>query len=442
MTQHSKRMAWFTLTILCSLYVIAYVDRGIAAVVATSLSTALDLSDTELALIISSSFAFAFVLAAVPAAQWMDNRDRRYGLAAGVALWGGATIACGFANSFEILLILRAGVAVGEAALGPAAVSLIADMFPGERRAIPTTIYALIGTLVGAGGLALGATALDIGHVLAPIVDMDAWRLTFVIAGVPAVTIALLIVLAISEPPRSQASDGEKISLMQFARYMRRRWNFYLPFYLGSGLGSMFPLALTSWAPTLLLRAFGFREADAAYVIGISGMIAAVTGTLVFSMLARRSERLAPGQGLLLVMAGAALFIAAMAWAPAAQSRDLFVLGAACAIGGWTAWILLPLFIVQRFAPNRVRARVYAIHPLCTSVIGFGLGPMTAAGFSTSWSGDHALGYGLAALGLVASPIAALCYFFCYRAAPSLLGEDDVAAAGDGSTLPAAVAPS
>jgi len=56
-------------------------------------------------------------------------------VAIGLVLWSAFTTGCGLAGTFTQLLILRMGVGVGEAALSPAAYSLITDCFPRERLA-------------------------------------------------------------------------------------------------------------------------------------------------------------------------------------------------------------------------------------------------------------------------------------------------------------------
>ena len=59
------------------------------------------------------------------------------------------TMACGITNSFQGLFQARIGVGVGEAALVPAAVSLLADLFDPHERALPMSILT--------GGVSIGA---------------------------------------------------------------------------------------------------------------------------------------------------------------------------------------------------------------------------------------------------------------------------------------------
>src|SRR3546814_3596758 len=60
------------------------------------------------------------------------------------------TAGCGFAGSYATLFLARMGVGVGEAALSPAAYSMLSDVFPRNRLARAMAVYS-IGVPLGAG---------------------------------------------------------------------------------------------------------------------------------------------------------------------------------------------------------------------------------------------------------------------------------------------------
>jgi MFS family permease len=66
------------------------------------------------------------------------------------------TAACGLAKSFFQLFLARIGVGVGEAALSPAAYSMITDFFPEEKLGRAISVYQ-------SGGLFGGGLAFIIG---------------------------------------------------------------------------------------------------------------------------------------------------------------------------------------------------------------------------------------------------------------------------------------
>src|SRR5690606_24230092 len=100
---------------------------------------------TEMGLLIGTSFGIFYAILGVPLARLADKWNRHRLILIGALVWTLATSASGFANALAVLVILRAGVAVGEACLSPAAKSMISDLFPRDKRTLPTSIYICIG---------------------------------------------------------------------------------------------------------------------------------------------------------------------------------------------------------------------------------------------------------------------------------------------------------
>ncbi|MGO8610011.1 MFS transporter, partial [Rhizobium johnstonii] len=67
-----------------------------------------------------------------------------------LALWSLMTALCGLAQNFVQLLAARIGVGVGEAGSSPPSHSIIADLYPVEKRASAMAIYSL-GVVLGGG---------------------------------------------------------------------------------------------------------------------------------------------------------------------------------------------------------------------------------------------------------------------------------------------------
>src|SRR6185295_19310612 len=103
----------------------------------------------------------------------------------------------GMSVNYAMLFAARVGTAVGEAGGSPPSHSLISDYFPKSRRGTAFSIFALgvpIGTSVGAAFGGWGNQTLG-------------WRMTFILAGVPGIVMALILWLSVKEPPRG-LSDG------------------------------------------------------------------------------------------------------------------------------------------------------------------------------------------------------------------------------------------
>ena len=109
-------------------------------------------SDFELGLLGTTSFVILFAALGVPFGRLADRRSRKNMIAGGLAVWSLFSGLTGFANGFWSLFLCRVMVGVGEATLGPAALSLLSDYFPPRMRATVQSIYAS-GITIG-GGLA------------------------------------------------------------------------------------------------------------------------------------------------------------------------------------------------------------------------------------------------------------------------------------------------
>jgi EmrB/QacA subfamily drug resistance transporter len=128
-----------------------------------------------------------------------DLLGRRRVFLAGLALFGVASLAGGFAGSSEALVAVRAVQGVGAALLSPAALALLTVIFPaGRERNIALGVW---GALAGIGGT-FGVVA---GGVL---VDSLGWEWIFFV-NVPVAVLAIAAAPAlVPESRRAQAGRG------------------------------------------------------------------------------------------------------------------------------------------------------------------------------------------------------------------------------------------
>ena len=217
--------AWYTVFVLALATFLSYVDRGVIAVVVSSLKADLHLTDLEISLLQGLSFSVFFALAGLPMGRLADRWHRRNLIVIGIFLWSVMMIFCGYAQSFGQLLIARTGVGVGEAALIPAAASIIADLFPPFSRGRPMSVIVAASSIGAAGASLLGGGLLIyLAHnpmILLPFITQTAdWRATFVLFGLPGPIVALLL-LTTSEPPRVDAPMEVAPSFFKFLRANR-----------------------------------------------------------------------------------------------------------------------------------------------------------------------------------------------------------------------------
>jgi len=236
--------AWYVVVVLSVLYIVAFIDRVILNLLVVPIRAHFDRSDTQISLLQGAAFAIFYGLFGIPLARIADRGNRLWLIAAGVLVWSFATVSSAFAASFAVLVVLRIGLAIGEAALSPAALSMIGDLFPEEKRALPQSIYiaaGLVGSfvafIIGSGVVqAVGdATSVDLG----PLGRLAAWQAIFVLVGVPGLLLVPVMLATMSEPARRSASGkaGEAApSLRQVIEELRSKPRLYVGLLIGGGL--------------------------------------------------------------------------------------------------------------------------------------------------------------------------------------------------------------
>jgi MFS transporter, Spinster family, sphingosine-1-phosphate transporter len=131
------RTARLSLALLLSINLLNYIDRSNLSAVEEHIRGEL-LKDNPNAMERMGSLGTAFLLSymlTAPFFGWLADRVKRWAIIGiGVCVWSLATGACGLAKSFEMLLLCRVFIGVGEAAWGPTAPTIIADLYPVSKR--------------------------------------------------------------------------------------------------------------------------------------------------------------------------------------------------------------------------------------------------------------------------------------------------------------------
>ena len=202
--------SWYVLILLTLILSVSMLDRQIVTILAVDIKRDLDLNNSEIGLIAGTFLGIFYALFSLPLGRLADGWSRKRQVAVSLLVWSAATCGSAFARGFSSLAGLRTVVAIGEAGAAPASYSLIADLFPRDRRATAFAIYGA-GTGIGVGvSTAIGGAVVDWwnghfpgGHGWFGLVG---WQAAFVVAGLPGPLLALLM-LAIREPLRG-ISDG------------------------------------------------------------------------------------------------------------------------------------------------------------------------------------------------------------------------------------------
>ncbi|MCB2079038.1 MAG: MFS transporter [Novosphingobium sp.] len=205
--------AYYALALLTSANLLNYLDRNIVSILAEAIKADLKLDDAQLGFIMGTAFAVFYAVIGIAMGRISDGLSRKKVMAFGLALWSAMTALGAAATNFVVLAMARIGVGVGEAAATPCSQSLLADIFPQNRRGIAMSVY-LTGTFVG-GALAMivgGYVLQNWPQMCGGVPGLDAcglagWKAALLIAGLPGLILALLI-LTIREPARKEAREA------------------------------------------------------------------------------------------------------------------------------------------------------------------------------------------------------------------------------------------
>ena len=410
--------AWLITALLTLLYVFSFADRLILVMLAPSISREIGLSDVKMGFLLGVGFAIVYSVSGLPIARWIDRGERLRIVVSGVLLWSLMTMASGFSRGFWSLCVTRAGVAIGETVLTPAAISLIADMFPRERRMAPVSLFSSVGGFMGTGAFVIGAITLDIAALLHPALGLAPWRIALVLIGIPGILLGLSF-SRVKEPPRvsSERTSATGPGFGEFVQHLKQHARFYVPLYVGLGASSMISLGTVSWFPTFLVRHFAVTPSQAGYWLGSLGVPAGVLGAFLWPLLARILDRKYPRRGLLvalllsLVMAvcllGSVTLVHSMSTLAPIFATGVFSTSATAVLAG---------LIVQDVGPPRMRARLMALVLLAFNLLGLGLGPSLVPFIARWWAPNtSALAHGISVLALGAGGFSAACFAYCIR---------------------------
>lgn len=373
--------AWWMVAVFAIAGFVSYTDRMILGALVDPLRADLGITDAQVSLLQGAAFSLVYVIAGLFMGRLADCRRRLTVIALGATVWSLGTIACALAPGFWSLFGARMVVGVGEAALAPAAVSLIADSFPPHRRGSAISLF-VMGTIVGGpaaitiGGLLLGgaeAGAFD-GWGLSGTAP---WRVALLGAGALGLMVPALC-LTLREPARRGAS-GEAQTWRHDARRLIAAAGVLIPLYLGMAFLCVGDYGLLSWMPTHLGRRFGLTAGEIGVTFGLITTAAGLLGAAAGGVLSDQAEVRGGARARLQLAAlcaaiglGGALLIGLDD--VSASFTALAIWTFASSVAGITG-----IAAVQALVTNESRGLAMALVSFFNTLLGLGAGPTLVA---------------------------------------------------------------
>ena len=371
--------SYAVLALLCLVYVLNYLDRSLIFILFPPIKKELQLSDFQMALLGSTAFVIFYTLLGIPCGRLADRVVRKNMIAVGLLIWSVCSGMTGFAAQFRTLFLCRVLVGVGESTLGPAALSLLSDLFPPRLRATASALYSA-GIPIGAG------LALYLGGRLG---QQYGWRWAFFLLGFPGVLLSIVVYL-LREPRRGQRDvDAEPAPAPKPAatstagpppsRAAEIRHLFSIPalryHYLGYAFSSMAATCLSMWLPSYLSRTRGMPLSEVGLYTGIAatagGLLGSVAGGLGADAWRRRHR------------GGRMLFCAVMALCSAGtwlcllqtDSLRLFFICYGVLMGTGLSWLGPAAADMQDIAGPKLRGLGIGVYFFIVNAIAAGIAP-------------------------------------------------------------------
>jgi MFS family permease len=286
--------SWYALAILMVVYILNFLDRSIIFILFPLIKKEMSFSDTQLALLGTTSFVIFYTLLGIPFGRLADRGSRTKIIAIGVAVWSIFSGLTAFAGNFWTLFACRVMVGVGEATLGPAAISLLSDYFPPAKRGTVTSIYSM--------GIAIG---VGLAALLGGSLSQFGWRTAFMVVGFPGIVFAVLVYL-LKEPVRTVAAPSDvSYSSNDWKRLLRNRS--FILLCVGYALLGLATNNLNIWGATFYFRLHKFDLPTIGFWGGILTLAAGIPATLFGGAISdyfrrkRRGGRMFYSAGLALV---------------------------------------------------------------------------------------------------------------------------------------------
>lgn len=305
-----QKGAILSLVLLLGLNLLNYADRSVLfAVQPLMQKDLLPANDpdakTKMGLLVTA-FLLVYMVAA-PLFGLLADRWRRWWIVGiGVLGAGVASAGTGMAQAFGLVLVMRALVGLSEAAYGPAAPTLISDLFPVSRRG---------------GALAWFYMAIPVGTAIGyvyggQVAAHAGWRSAFLWLVAPAVALGFLCFL-MPEPSRGNA-EGAKARKAKLADYVvMLKTRSFLFNCAGMTLLTFALGGMQAWAPELFASRLaphypgstpGEVLEKASFFVGMVILVMGVVATLAGGYLADRLRK--RWGGAYLGMSGISMLIA------------------------------------------------------------------------------------------------------------------------------------
>lgn len=407
--------AWFAVGALALANMMSYVERQVPTLLFGPIKRSFRINDTEVSLLAGVAFSLFYVGFGLVAGRLADRGNRQRIITVGIGLWGLATMSCGLAISFGQLFFSRVLVGVGEATLGPSAISMLSDYFAPERLARALSVYTGAQYLGAGFALVVGGFVLELVGALPPprlplIGTLAPWQSCFFAVGALGLLVSLPMFF-VCEPPRRGLGAGTSAtagsSFAQTRAFLRANWKTYTAHFTAFSISGAVGFGTVAWMPTFFIRTYHIRPQDIGYVYGLMLALLGGAGVLAGARLAEwlgsRGYRDTYWRTSLITLGVGAVPASLVPLMPS-EASCFAVLALATFLSSFP--VALIIAALQVITPNSMRGQVVALFFFLASIFGNGLGPTLVAVVTDYVYGNEAMvGAAISTVTLVITPV-------------------------------------
>jgi len=352
------------------LNVINFVDRQFLASFANFIIPDLQLTNTEFGLLTGVVFIFFYTVAGLFVGTLADRYNRTKIIGAGVIIWSFFTAISGLAKNFITLAIPRLFIGIGESAMTPTTMSILADRYEIKKLGFAAGFY-YMGVPLGVG------VSLILAGYLGPVIG---WRGCFYLIGSIGIVLGIAMLFVKDFPRQNQTNIREKKSFAQMISLLFKVLGSSKSLILTIAAGTVYHLNLGAsvfdqvWA----IQDKGLDRATFAQASGwiftIFGILGSVFGG-TFSDWTSKKYNL-PRTWFLLILTLLSMPFAFTRYLD--PDGTLFWVGICVAAFGLGCFYGPVFAVIQELVPSSIRGTIVGFNLVCLNLLGFVPGSIIA----------------------------------------------------------------
>ena len=289
----SNCRAYITVAVLFMINLLNYMDRFTVSGVLLDIQQDFNINNSEAGLL-QTAFICSYMILSPIFGYMGDRYSRKAIMTVGIFFWSAVTLGGSFVtkDQFELFIILRACVGVGEASYSTIAPTLLADLFVKDQRSNMLAIF-YFAIPVGSGlGYIVGSKVAE---------ALNDWRWALRVTPGLGVLCVIMIIFLVKEPPRGEAEGGSHLHATSWTADLAQlaRNKSFMFSSLGFTCVAFVAGALAFWAPTFVTYSIRVQQLDAeqgnvALIFGVITCAAGFLGVAFGSQSAKYFRRFNP----------------------------------------------------------------------------------------------------------------------------------------------------